>query len=153
MVLPTFTPARCIFPAVNMLPVQKQRRITNGYRKFDFTGVICTRIQPCVAAWNIKARASFNHQGDFITTKCESQTNTRIGVVAHIHPIGFPTLTVIHGQINTIHQILNAITKGEVHISITQCPDRLGSELILQALNVLTLVFGDVIGVPGQLKT
>ena len=45
---------------------------------------------------------------------------------------------------------IDAITKGKVHISIAQCPDRLDSELILQALNVVTLIFGDVIGIPGQ---
>ena len=60
---------------------------------------------------------------------------------------------MIDRQVNTIHQIFDAVAKGEVHISITQSPDRLGSEFIFQALNVLTLVFGDVIGIPGQLKT
>ena len=153
MVLPAFTPARSIFPAVNMLPMQEQRGITNGNGKLNFTSKIRTRIQSCIAARNIETRTSLDHQGDFITAEFESQTNARIGVVAHIHSIGFPTLTVIDGQINTIHKILETITQAEVHISITQCPDRLGSEFILQALNVLTLVFGDVIGIPGQLKT
>ena len=87
MVLPTFTPARCIFPAVRLLPVKEETGITNWNREFNFPSKVCSLIQPCVAAWNIKARASFNHQGDFITTECEAQTHTRIGVVAYIHPI------------------------------------------------------------------
>ena len=96
MVLPTFTPTRCIFPAVGLLPVQEQRGITDGYRKFDFTSQICTLIQSCVATRNIEARTGLNHQGDFITSECEAQAYTRVGVVAYIHPIGFPTLTVIN---------------------------------------------------------
>ena len=96
MVLPTFTPARCIFPAVGLLPVQEKRCITDGNRKFNFTGQIGAGIQSCVATGNIETRTSFNHQGDFITTKCEAQAHTRVGVVAHIHAIGFPALTVIH---------------------------------------------------------
>ena len=96
MVLPTFTPARRIFPAVGLLPVDKQRCITDGNRKFDFTSQVCARIQSCVAAGDIETRASLNHQGDFITAECESQAHTRIGVVAHIHSIRLPTLTVIN---------------------------------------------------------
>ena len=87
MVLPAFAPARRILPAVGLLPVQKQRRITDGDGKLNFTSEICAGIQSRIAAGNIETRASLDHQGDFITAKCEAQAHTRIGVVAHIHAI------------------------------------------------------------------
>lgn len=45
MVLPAFTPAGSINPAVRLLPMNKQKGITNGNRQFNFAGKISSLVQ------------------------------------------------------------------------------------------------------------
>ena len=85
MVLPTFTPALGIFPAVGLLPVHKQRGITDRDRKFDFARKVGALIQSCVAAGNLETGTCLHIQGDFVATECETKAHPGIGVVAHIH--------------------------------------------------------------------
>ena len=49
-------------PAVGLLPVHKQRGITDGDRKFDFARKVGALIQSCIATGNIETRTGFNHQ-------------------------------------------------------------------------------------------
>ena len=60
---------------------------------------------------------------------------------------------MIQRQINTVHQILQSIAQAEIHITITQGPGDVAPKFILEALDVLTLIFGDVIRIPGECKT
>ena len=60
---------------------------------------------------------------------------------------------MIQRQINAVHQIFQAITQSEIHITITQSPGDVATQFIFETLNVLTLIFGDVIRIPGDCKT
>ena len=72
MVLPTFTPARGIFPAVSLLPMKEKINISDGNRKCDLSSEISSLIQSRVTARDIKARTSFDVKRDFVATKFES---------------------------------------------------------------------------------
>ena len=133
--------------------MNEQGGVSDRNGELDFASKICTGVQSRIATGNIEARAGFDHQGDFIVAKFEAQSNARVGVVTDIHTIGFPPLTVIQRQINTVHKILQAITQTEIDITITQGPGDIAPQLILEPLDVLTLIFGDVIRIPGQSKT
>ena len=60
---------------------------------------------------------------------------------------------MIQRQINTVYQILQSIAQAEIHITISQGPSDVAPQFIFEALDVITLVFGDVIRIPGECKT
>ena len=57
---------------------------------------------------------------------------------------------MIQREINSIYQIFQSIAQAEIHITITQGPGDIAPQFILEALDVLTLIFGDVIRIPGK---
>ena len=56
--------------------------------------------------------------------------NTRIGVIANPHAIGFPSLAMIHREEHTIDHIAQTITQSEIDITITKGPGHFCAQFI-----------------------
>ena len=57
---------------------------------------------------------------------------------------------MINGQIDTIHKISETVTEAKIHITITQSPCDFGPQFILQTLQIVSLITGDVIRIPAD---
>ena len=62
MMLPAFTPAWSIIPAIGLLPVQEQRGVANRNRKLNLSSEVRTWVQSGITARNVKTRTGFDHQ-------------------------------------------------------------------------------------------
>ena len=49
---------------------------------------------------------------------------------------------------NALENVLQTITQSEVNVTIAKGPDHFSTQLILQTLDIVTLIPGDVIGQP-----
>ena len=57
---------------------------------------------------------------------------------------------MINGQIDTIRKISETVTEAKIHITITQSPCDFGTQFILQTLQIVSLITGDVIRIPAD---
>ena len=57
---------------------------------------------------------------------------------------------MINGQIDTIRKISETVTEAKIHITITQSPGDFGTQFILQTLQIVSLITGDVIRIPAD---
>ena len=55
---------------------------------------------------------------------------------------------MINGKKDAIDNIAQSISKSKIDISITKSPRHFRAKFILQALNIITFIFGDVVRIP-----